>query len=126
MHANVFVFTCISVKVKIWFQLVIEWLVREGVRRQMEALREGFECVFPLTQLRVFYPEELEQLFCGSSDASKWDMKQLAECCRPDHGYTHNSRAVKFLLQIIADYTPAQQRSFLQFVTGSPRLPVGG
>lgn len=109
-----------------YLQLVIEWLVREGVRRQMEALREGFECVFPLTQLRVFYPEELEQLFCGSSDASKWDMKQLAECCRPDHGYTHNSRAVKFLLQIIADYTPAQQRSFLQFVTGSPRLPVGG
>lgn len=109
-----------------YLQLVIEWLVREGVRRQMEALREGFECVFPLTQLHVFYPEELEQLFCGSSDASQWDMKQLAECCRPDHGYTHNSRAVKFLLQILSEYTPAQQRSFLQFVTGSPRLPVGG
>ncbi|XP_069194931.1 E3 ubiquitin-protein ligase TRIP12 isoform X10 [Procambarus clarkii] len=109
-----------------YLQLVIEWLVREGVRRQMEALREGFECVFPLTQLHVFYPEELEQLFCGSSDASQWDMKQLAECCRPDHGYTHNSRAVKFLLQILSEYTSAQQRSFLQFVTGSPRLPVGG
>ncbi|XP_069960960.1 E3 ubiquitin-protein ligase TRIP12 isoform X4 [Cherax quadricarinatus] len=109
-----------------YLQLVIEWLVREGVRRQMEALREGFECVFPLTQLHVFYPEELEQLFCGCSDASQWDMKQLAECCRPDHGYTHNSRAVKFLLQILSEYTPAQQRSFLQFVTGSPRLPVGG
>ncbi|XP_042213589.1 E3 ubiquitin-protein ligase TRIP12-like isoform X2 [Homarus americanus] len=109
-----------------YLQLVIEWLVREGVRRQMEALREGFECVFPLTQLHVFYPEELEQLFCGSSDVSQWDMKQLAECCRPDHGYTHNSRAVKFLLQILSEYTPAHQRSFLQFVTGSPRLPVGG
>ncbi|KAG7173482.1 E3 ubiquitin-protein ligase TRIP12-like [Homarus americanus] len=101
-----------------YLQLVIEWLVREGVRRQMEALREGFECVFPLTQLHVFYPEELEQLFCGSSDVSQWDMKQLAECCRPDHGYTHNSRAVKFLLQILSEYTPAHQRSFLQFVTG--------
>lgn len=109
-----------------YVQLVIEWLVREGVRRQMEALREGFECVFPLTQLHVFYPEELEQLFCGSSDSSQWDMKQLAECCRPDHGYTHNSKAVQFLLQILSEYNPAQQRSFLQFVTGSPRLPVGG
>lgn len=107
-------------------QLVIEWYVREGVRRQMEALREGFESVFPLTQLHVFYPEELEQLFCGCSDSSQWDMKQLAECCRPDHGYTHNSRAVKFLLQILSEYNPGQQRSFLQFVTGSPRLPVGG
>ncbi|KAK7067184.1 hypothetical protein SK128_012433 [Halocaridina rubra] len=109
-----------------YLQLVIEWLVREGVRRQMEALREGFESVFPLTQLHVFYPEELEQLFCGSSDSSQWDMKQLAECCRPDHGYTHNSRAVQYLLQILSEYNAAQQRSFLQFVTGSPRLPVGG
>ena len=92
----------------------------------MEALREGFESIFSLAQLHVFYPDELEQLFCGSSDAAQWDMKQLAECCRPDHGYSHNSRAVKFLLQVLAEYTASQQRSFLQFVTGSPRLPVGG
>ncbi|MCL4130036.1 UNVERIFIED_CONTAM: hypothetical protein GTU68_015409 [Idotea baltica] len=109
-----------------YLQLVVEWLVREGVWRQMEALREGFESVFPVAQLQVFYPEELEQLFCGSVDKSQWDTKQLAECCRPDHGYTHNSRAVKFLLQILSEYTPQSQRSFLQFVTGSPRLPVGG
>jgi len=109
-----------------YLQLVIEWLVRDGVWRQMEALREGFESVFPIAQLQVFYPEELEQLFCGSSDSSQWDVKQLAECCRPDHGYTHSSRAVKFLLQILAEYNAEHQRSFLQFVTGSPRLPVGG
>ncbi|RXG69698.1 E3 ubiquitin-protein ligase TRIP12 [Armadillidium vulgare] len=109
-----------------YMQLVVEWLVREGVWKQMEALREGFESVFPLAQLQIFYPEELEQLFCGSVDSSMWDMKQLAECCRPDHGYTHNSRAVKFLLQILSEYSPQSQRSFLQFVTGSPRLPVGG
>ena len=67
-------------------QLVVEWLVREGVRRQMEAVREGFEAVFPLQQLKVFYPEELEQLFCGSSDAHPWDARQLQDCTRPDHG----------------------------------------
>ena len=114
----------------IWYvylvQLVIDWYLREGVWRQMEALREGFECVFPIAQLQIFYPEELELLFCGASDKAIWDMKQLAECCRPDHGYTHDSRSVKFLLEILAGYSGVQQRSFLQFVTGSPRLPVGG
>lgn len=32
----------------------------------MEAFREGFESVFPLANLKIFYPEELEQVFCGS------------------------------------------------------------
>ena len=51
--------------------------------------------------LQVFYPEELEQVFCGSSSSSQWDAKVLAESCKPDHGYTHESRAVKFLLQVL-------------------------
>lgn len=33
----------------------------------MEAFKEGFESVFPLSNLKIFYPEELEQVFCGSS-----------------------------------------------------------
>ncbi|KAJ7381409.1 Ubiquitin-protein ligase [Desmophyllum pertusum] len=50
----------------------------------------------------------------------------LVESCRPDHGYTHDSRAVKILFEILSCYTQEEQRLFLQFVTGSPRLPVGG
>lgn len=46
--------------------------------------------------------------------------------CRPDHGYTQSSRAIKFLFEILASYTKQEQRDFVQFVTGSPRLPVGG
>lgn len=36
------------------------------------------------------------------------------------------SRAVKFLFEILSSFDNEQQRLFLQFVTGSPRLPVGG
>ncbi|ELK17134.1 Putative E3 ubiquitin-protein ligase TRIP12 [Pteropus alecto] len=67
----------------------------------------------------------LDQLLCGSK-ADTWDAKTLMECCRPDHGYTHDSRAVKFLFEILSSFDNEQQRLFLQFVTGSPRLPVGG
>lgn len=38
-----------------------------GVNRQMDAFREGFESVFPLSNLKMFYPEELEAIFCGTS-----------------------------------------------------------
>lgn len=39
----------------------------EGVSRQMESLREGFESVFPLHHLAFFFPEEMEFLLCGAS-----------------------------------------------------------
>ncbi|CAL1261818.1 unnamed protein product [Larinioides sclopetarius] len=108
-----------------YLKLLAYWTMNEGVRRQMEAFREGFESVFSLNQLKIFYPHELEYLFCGSGH-SQWDMKSLMECCRPDHGYTHDSRAIKFLFEILSSYNQEQQRQFLQFATGSPRLPVGG
>lgn len=108
-----------------YLQLVTHWTLVEGVSRQFESFREGFESVFPMTSLQSFYPEELEQLFCGQNE-EVWDSKVLMECCRPDHGYNHDSRAIKFLYEILSSYTPDEQRQFLQFVTGSPKLPVGG
>ncbi|PNF34561.1 E3 ubiquitin-protein ligase TRIP12 [Cryptotermes secundus] len=112
-------------------KLVCHWFLMEGVSRQMEAFREGFETVFPLSQLQMFYPEELEAVFCGGGlaaggSASGWDVKTLMECCRPDHGYTADSRAIRFLFEILSLYDREEQRQFVQFVTGSPRLPVGG
>uniref|UniRef100_A0A8C7T5J9 E3 ubiquitin-protein ligase n=1 Tax=Oncorhynchus mykiss TaxID=8022 RepID=A0A8C7T5J9_ONCMY len=108
-----------------YLRLVVYWTMNEGVSRQFESFREGFESVFPLHHLQYFYPEELDQLLCGSKSET-WDVKTLMECCRPDHGYTHDSRAVGFLFDVLSSFDAEQQRLFLQFVTGSPRLPVGG
>ncbi|XP_061684230.1 E3 ubiquitin-protein ligase TRIP12 isoform X1 [Syngnathoides biaculeatus] len=108
-----------------YLRLVVYWTLNEGVSRQFESFREGFESVFPLNHLQYFYPEELDQLLCGSKSET-WDVKTLMECCRPDHGYTHDSRAVRFLFEVLSSFDAEQQRLFLQFVTGSPRLPVGG
>lgn len=40
-------------------QLVVYWTLNEGVSRQFESFREGFESVFPLHHLQYFYPEEV-------------------------------------------------------------------
>ncbi|XP_029661047.1 E3 ubiquitin-protein ligase TRIP12 isoform X3 [Formica exsecta] len=110
-----------------YIKLVVHWFLYEGVFRQMEAFREGFESVFPPSQLRLFFPEELEAVFCGHAQTGgQWDMKTLAECCRTDHGYTPDSRAIRFLFEVMSKYNSEEQRQFIQFVTGSPRLPVGG
>lgn len=45
---------------------------------------------------------------------------------KADHGYNLDSKTVRNLLQVMNEYTPAERREFLQFVTGSPKLPIGG
>lgn len=108
-----------------YIDLVSYWSLVEGVSKQMEAFKDGFNSVFDLSHLKLFYPEELEQLFCGSN-YKNWDIKMLIESCKTDHGFTHESRAIKFLFEILSSYNIEEQRNFLQFLTGSPRLPIGG
>ncbi|XP_067615860.1 E3 ubiquitin-protein ligase TRIP12 isoform X4 [Eurosta solidaginis] len=111
-----------------YISLVTYWFLVEGVQKQFEALREGFDSVFPTQRLRMFYPEELENVFCGSGACNyqRWDVKMLQDCCRTDHGFTQDSQAIQYLYDILSSYNRDEQRLFLQFVTGSPRLPTGG
>jgi len=110
-----------------YVNLVVYWTLVEGVRRQFESFRDGFNSIFPIHHLKCFYPEELHQVFCGSGATTElWDLKVLLESTKCDHGYSSSSRAVKWLFEIMTDFDLDERRSFLQFVTGSPRLPVGG
>lgn len=113
-----------------YISLVTHWFLVEGVSRQFEAMREGFDSVFPINRLRMFYPEELENVFCGSglgaATHQRWDVRMLSECCRTDHGFTQDSQAIQYFYDILSNYAREEQRLFLQFVTGSPRLPTGG
>jgi E3 ubiquitin-protein ligase TRIP12 len=108
-----------------YIDLITDWTLVKGVQQQIEAFKEGFESILPLSSLKIFYAEELERLFCGSGFV-QWDTKMLVECTRCDHGYTHDSKAVQNLFDIMSSFNADEQRQFLQFVTGSPRLPVGG
>ena len=37
-----------------------------------------------------------------------------------------DSKSVRNLLQVMSELSPSHKRDFLQFVTGSPKLPIGG
>ncbi|KAM3728915.1 E3 ubiquitin-protein ligase [Dirofilaria immitis] len=110
-------------------KLVAHWLLVEGVRREMEAVRRGFETIIKIDDLASFTPDEMEELFCGCSEETwkrTWNESALQSAIKPDHGYTHDSDQIRWLIQMLASYDNQQQRKFLQFVTGSPKLPVGG
>jgi E3 ubiquitin-protein ligase TRIP12 len=45
---------------------------------------------------------------------------------KADHGFNLDSKSVRNLLHTMSEYTAQERREFLQFITGSPKLPIGG
>lgn len=50
----------------------------------------------------------------------------LVDNIKADHGFRAESRAFKNLLSIMSGFNNEERRQFLQFITGSPKLPIGG
>jgi E3 ubiquitin-protein ligase TRIP12 len=50
----------------------------------------------------------------------------LSEAIKADHGFNVESRAIHDLVDIMAEYDAPSRRGYLQFITGSPKLPIGG
>lgn len=103
----------------------IRYLLLDGVSRQVAAFCAGCEKVLSPTSWLQFLPEEFESLLCGPN-FERWEMSSLIAATKCDHGYTHESSAVQYLFQVLSTYNLEEQRMFLTFVTGTPRLPVGG
>lgn len=103
---------------------VIDMTLGSGVRHQVEAFRTGFSQVFPYSSLRAFTPSELVMLF-GQAEED-WSIETLMDSIKADHGFNMDSKSVRNLLQTMSELDNQQRRDFLQFVTGSPKLPIGG
>ena len=50
----------------------------------------------------------------------------ILEAIQADHGYNSDSRIIKDLATHMSKLDVALRREYLQFITGSPKLPVGG
>jgi E3 ubiquitin-protein ligase TRIP12 len=122
---------------------VLNAIIGQGAQLQAKAFREGFSKVFPITDLQAFSADELVLLF-GNSDED-WSAESrpnfvsrncpvadrrlslaLSEALKADHGFNGESRAIRDLVEILSQYDATTRRNYLQFVTGSPKLPIGG
>lgn len=110
--------------VEAWLDGVVQFTLGSGVSQQIDAFRTGFSQVFPYTALSAFTPDELVSLFGRVEE--DWSLETLTDSIKADHGYNMDSRSVKNLLQAMSQFDRVQRREFLQFITGSPKLPIGG
>ncbi|KAI0421663.1 HECT-domain-containing protein [Xylaria grammica] len=110
--------------VESYLEKVIDMSLGRGVKRQVDAFRTGFSQVFPYSALSAFTPDELVTLFGRSEE--DWSLETLTDSIKADHGFNMDSKSVKNLLQTMSELSQTQRRDFLQFTTGSPKLPIGG
>ena len=100
------------------------WRLVEGVREEMMALRRGFEQVINPNVLKIFACEEMEELFCGCSESSFendriWSKSALQQALRPDHGYTHESPQILWLVEMIHSFSLQDVRFMFLFKLNS-------
>ena len=113
-----------AVNLREYVDAVIDACVGSGVATYFESVRAGLEEVFPLARLKMFSESELDAVICGEGE--RWTPEMLAECITFDHGYNAQSPPVKNFCDILSGFNSDQQRAFMRFVTGAPRLPPGG
>jgi len=108
-----------------YLRAVKNWILNAGIRRQMDAFKQGFDEVFPLEKLRAFGPEEVRLLVCGEPQL-QWTKEHILAHTVPTNGYTKTSPAFQRLVNVLVSLTTEQRKAFLQFTTGSSTLPPGG
>ncbi|KAI5963633.1 UFD4 [Candida pseudojiufengensis] len=109
---------------ELYINKVLEATLYSGIIHQTKAFMEGFSKVFPINSLIIFSPNELVQLF--GSNEEDWSIDTLSSAIIANHGYTRESKIIKDLISILVEFNDLEKREFLQFLTGSPKLPIGG
>ncbi|TIC56498.1 hypothetical protein E3Q05_01686 [Wallemia mellicola] len=103
---------------------IIEATLGSGVSKQVEAFVEGFSKILRIEDMKIFTAEELTSLF-GNADED-WTNETLSEIIKADHGFNNDSPALRRLVEVMSEFDNVSRRDFLQFLTGSPKLPIGG
>lgn len=105
-----------------YIQLVSEHKMTNSVKQQIEHFLKGLHEIVPPQLLSLFDDKELELLISGLPDIDIEDLKQNTEY----HNYTPQSDQVQWFWKVLSDFTQEQRAWFLQFATGTSRVPVEG
>ncbi len=107
-----------------YISAIADAVVGSGITAVIAAFREGFNRILNIDALQIFSAVELVTLFGNAQE--DWSEETLRSTVKPDHGYTVDSSAYRDLVAILAEFDHDQRRQFLQWLTGSPKLPIGG
>ncbi|XP_048585863.1 E3 ubiquitin-protein ligase HECTD1-like isoform X2 [Nematostella vectensis] len=108
-----------------YIELLTNFCLYSGIRKQMDAFKDGFNRVFPMEKLQMFSPEEL-QLMLSGEQVPEWTREDILNYTEPKYGYSKESPGFQRFVNVLASMEGDDRKAFLQFTTGCSSLPPGG
>ncbi|TNV74568.1 hypothetical protein FGO68_gene5813 [Halteria grandinella] len=105
-----------------YVEKVSKYRLYGAIQKQIDAFLEGFHELIPKELVSIFNFKELELLISGLPHFDLEDLKANTEFS----GYSHSSPQVQWLWEVLEVFESAERAEFLQFVTGSSKVPVEG
>uniref|UniRef100_H2YRY8 HECT-type E3 ubiquitin transferase n=1 Tax=Ciona savignyi TaxID=51511 RepID=H2YRY8_CIOSA len=106
-----------------YIQLVIKWRFVSRVQEQMKSFLQGFNELIPSNLVKIFDENELELLMCGLGDVDVNDWRRNTNY---KGDYSANHIVIQWFWRAVLLMDPELRVRFLQFVTGTSRVPMNG
>eukprot|EP00397_Hematodinium_sp_SG-2012_P002519 GEMP01002526.1.p1 GENE.GEMP01002526.1~~GEMP01002526.1.p1 ORF type:complete len:1175 (+),score=189.51 GEMP01002526.1:145-3669(+) len=104
------------------------YLLKKSVAVNLSSLVRGFLSVIPRDCLSSLTPKLLEGILVGQPDIKDSDWEDLKKCVvvTNNDGGVGQERVVGHFFEILKEMEPKMRTDFLNFWTGTPRIPAAG
>ncbi|CAI2361032.1 unnamed protein product [Moneuplotes crassus] len=108
---------------EIYIILKVNFMVKNFIMTQVNAVREGFFKLIPNEAIKNFTYEELRYLCCGEDaiDIEDWKKNTIYL-----DDYDSTTQVIQWFWSYLEECDEDDLRSIFQFVTGISKLPAGG
>jgi len=105
-----------------YVNLVCQHRMTTAIEQQIKAYLEGFHDMVDSDLISIFNAKELELLISGMPDIDIDDLKRNTNY----NGYRPADREIEWFWNILFSLSRSEKAAFLQFVTGSAKVPLAG
>jgi E3 ubiquitin-protein ligase HUWE1 len=105
-----------------YVRLLAHHMMTRAIRAQIESFLDGFYDLVPPELITIFTPTELELLICGLPDVNVEELRQHTDYRQ----YRENDLIIIWFWDILRSFSREEKALFLQFVTGTSKVPLGG
>ena len=106
----------------LYARLLTEYRTTAAIRDQTKAFLTGFYSVLDRSLVSIFDVHQLELLISGLPTVDIDDMRAHTSY----HGYSASDPQITYLWNVLQNFSKVEKALFLQFVTGSSKVPLDG
>lgn len=103
-------------------EAILNYRLYKCIKLQVDALLSGFHDLVPLSLIKIFDYKELELLISGLPTIDILDLKDNTIY----RTYSKASKVIQWLWEVLEELTNSEKAEFIQFVTGSSKVPIEG